>query len=95
MSSFIEPSQDGYTIYSKSGCPYCKKAVKLLEHVDPAPIVVDCDDYLIDDRDGFLGFILERTGKEYKTFPMIFFCGDFIGGFTETKSYFEKSIAFE
>ena len=51
MSCFIEPSQDGYTIYSKSGCPYCKKAVKLLEHVSPTPIVVDCDDYLINDRD--------------------------------------------
>jgi len=48
---------------------------------------------LIENREGFLAFIKELVGKEYRTFPMIFRSGYFIGGFTETKNLFELEDA--
>lgn len=89
---FTEPSSDTYTIYSKSGCYYCTKAKELLKTVNPSPIIINCDEYLFEDRDGFLQFIENKAGKSYKTFPMIFHKGTFIGGFTETEKYYNKSI---
>jgi len=92
---YILPNSQGYTIYSKSGCPFCTKVKRLLEKEAPSPLLVDCDDYLVENKDAFLVFIKEMAGKEYKTFPMIFHNGDFIGGFTETKEYYEKQSAFQ
>ncbi len=92
---YILPNSQGYTIYSKSGCPFCTKVKRLLEKEAPSPLLVDCDDYLVENKESFLVFIQEMAGKEYKTFPMIFHNGDFIGGFTETKEYYEKQSAFQ
>jgi glutaredoxin 3 len=92
---YILPNSQGYTIYSKSGCPFCTKVKRLLEKEAPSPLLVDCDDYLVENKESFLVFIKEMAGKEYKTFPMIFHNGDFIGGFTETKEYYEKQSAFQ
>lgn len=89
---FTEPSSKGYTIYSKSGCTYCTKVKELLKLLELPYEMVNCDEYLLEDRDGFLAFIKERAGKEYKTFPMVFADGKFLGGFSETKaSLAEKS----
>jgi glutaredoxin len=92
---YILPSSDGYTIYSKSGCPFCVKAKKLLTSENPEPIVVDCDEYLLENKVDFLNFIKSLTNTDHKTFPMIFHKGTFIGGFTETKQYYEKTSAFD
>jgi len=91
---YISPSNAGYTIYSKSGCPFCTKAKKLLDNETPKPILVDCDDYLLEDKAAFLLFIQKLAETEHKTFPMIFHDGKFIGGFTETKAHYDKSNAF-
>jgi thioredoxin reductase (NADPH)/glutaredoxin 3 len=82
---FTEPSSEGYTIYSKSGCTYCTKVKELLKILELPYVMINCDEYLLEDRDGFLAFIQERAGKEYKTFPMVFADGKFLGGFAETK----------
>jgi glutaredoxin len=82
---FEEPSKTVFTIYSKSGCTFCTKVKKLLLEKNYAFDLIDCDDYLLEDKEGFLNFIKERAGKEYKTFPMVFRSGSFLGGFTETK----------
>jgi glutaredoxin len=91
---YIAPLENGYTIYSKSGCTYCTKAKKLLEAANPTPLLVDCDEYLIEDKPAFLKYIASLANVEYKTFPMIFKDGKFLGGFTETKTYFDKETAF-
>ena len=89
---FTEPTSKGYTIYSKSGCTYCTKVKDLLKLLKLPYEMVNCDEYLLEDRDGFLAFIKERAGKEYKTFPMVFADAKFLGGFSETKaSLAEKS----
>jgi len=91
---FEKPSSTGYTIYSKSRCPFCTKAKVLLEE-EPYTII-DCDQYLVDDttKQQFLLFIENLIGKEYRTFPMIFKDGEFIGGFNETKVFYDKEQAF-
>ena len=90
---FEKPQQNGYTIYSKSGCSFCVKAKVLLAQESNIKII-DCDDYLAENREKFLIFIKTIVGREYKTFPIIFHNNQFIGGFNETKIYFDKNDAF-
>ena len=90
-----KPLKTGFTVYSKSGCPNCTKVKKLLAEKKVFFIVIDCDDYIIEDKENFLLFIKERVNKEYKTFPMVFNDGNFVGGFTETQDYFNKLLTFD
>jgi glutaredoxin len=92
---FEAPSETVYTIYSKSGCTFCTKVKKLLQEKGYAFDMIDCDEYLLEDKAGFLKFIEEKAGKEYKTFPMVFRAGTFVGGFNETKQLLDKEAAFE
>ena len=82
------PVEKGYTIYSKSGCPNCIKAKK--EIASENPTIVDCDDYIIEDKDEFLFFMKTLIGKEHRFFPMIFKDGVFIGGYVELCIYLEN-----
>jgi glutaredoxin 3 len=92
---FEEPSKTVYTVYSKSGCTYCTKVKQLLQEKNYAFDLIDCDEYLLEDKEGFLKFIKDKAGKEYRTFPMIFRCGEFVGGFAETKLLIDNECAFE
>jgi glutaredoxin len=85
------PEEEGYTIYTKSQCGFCKKAKDLLK-AEPFTLI-DCDEYLIEDKDAFLVFIENLIGKSYRTFPMIFHNGKFLGGYSETKTYYDKELA--
>jgi len=89
---FLEPCDSGFTIYSKSGCPNCTKVKTLLKEKFLIHTIIDCDEYLLEDKDGFLSFIKEKSHIEYKIFPMVFYNVKFIGGFTETKTYVEKML---
>jgi glutaredoxin len=88
------PLDTGFTIYSKSGCSNCTKVKKLLLDKQSFFLDVSCDEYLLEDKEGFLSFIKERANKEYRTFPMVFKDGKFIGGFTETHLHFDKLECF-
>lgn len=92
--SFFEPLKIGFTIYSKSGCSYCTNVKKLLLDKQIYFVDVSCDEYLIEDKEGFLTFIREKANKEYRTFPMVFYEGKFIGGFAETQQHFDKLLSF-
>jgi glutaredoxin 3 len=96
ISPFEEPSETVYTVYTKSGCPYCTKVKDLLLEKKLAFDLIDCDEYLVNKKAEFLQFIQEKAGKEHRTFPMVFRPGLFIGGFTETKKLldFEDAFAF-
>jgi glutaredoxin len=88
---FEKPSK-GFTIYSKSGCTFCVKVKSLLKEKGLIFNMVDCDEYLIEDKPAFLEFIKELAGREVNSFPMIFFDGKFIGGYNETKDYLDKTL---
>ena len=88
------PLEKGFTIYSKSGCSNCTKVKKLLLDKQTFFLDVSCDEYLLEDKEAFLLFIKERSNKEYKTFPMVFNDGKFVGGFAETQLHFDKLLCF-
>lgn len=84
------PQTFGVTIYTKSKCNYCKR-VKLLV---PQAVIVSADAYLEQNREGFLTFMDELTGKTHRTFPMVFWNNRFIGGYDETKQYLKDMEEF-
>jgi len=95
-SQYVHPISKGYTVYSKSGCPYCTKVKDLLQEHSREFVVVDCDEYLIENKEAFLSFIeTVNGGISHRTFPMVFRDGNWIGGFTETKKGIEQEKAFE
>jgi len=85
------PTSDSYTIYSKSGCLYCTKAKVLLQNERVPPLYVNCDKFLLENKEEFFDQMKSMIGYEYKTLPMIFKNGRFIGGYNKTKDFYEQS----
>ena len=85
--SFELPTKTDFTIYTKSGCPNCTKVKNLLKKENAVFTTIDCDDYLLFDRDDFLLFIKSLIGKDFSSFPIVFANSQFIGGFLETEQY--------
>ena len=54
---FELPSENKFTIYSKSGCINCRKVKELLKGKNLDYEIVDCDDYLLENKEIFLLFI--------------------------------------
>jgi len=81
---FTGPLSYGYTVYGKSGCSYCDKVKLLLDEFKEQYTYINCDEYLIGEKDAFLKFIEELAGKEHTTFPMVFSSLQFVGGYTDT-----------
>jgi hypothetical protein len=62
----------------------------VMELLNTEEIPVDeicCDYYIAHSHPLFFQFIQNICGKEHKTFPIVFLDGEFIGGYTETKSF--------
>lgn len=93
---FDEPIKEIFTIYSKSGCENCRKIKKYLNENKFVFVVINCDDYIINDKDFFLLFIKKKANTECNVFPMVFYNEAYIGGYSETIKYCEKlKISFE
>ena len=82
-----------YVIYTKPKCVYCDKIKDLLQFVEPQPTWIDASKYLQnqDSKKFFLDFIKDsgKLHKHYTTFPIVFYDGVFLGGYTETKTFYE------
>ena len=89
---FQKPSDSEFTVYSKSGCNYCLKVKTLLRDSNQLFNIIDCDDYIIEDKTKFLLFIETLSKREIKQFPIIFHKGNIIGGFNETFQYIRKLL---
>jgi glutaredoxin len=90
-------SEEGYTVYTKSNCPYCTKVKKLLAFLTLQPKFINCDEYLVNSevKEAFLTWIQSINGGiSHRTFPMVFYQGKFIGGFTETEKFYAKENIF-
>jgi glutaredoxin len=93
---FISPQSTGFTIYSKSGCPNCNKIKTLLKTTNLIHVIVECDDYIIKDKESFKTFIKELTHTQDVSFPIVFNDNKYIGGYHETTIYIDKLlISFE
>lgn len=82
--SYPNPVQEGFTIFSKSGCKFCDQVKELLLEENKPFTVYNCDVFLEQNKPAFLDHIKKIAGKECKTFPMVFLHGVFLGGFMET-----------
>lgn len=89
---FTEPKKLGFTIYSKSGCPNCTKVKNLIKQHNFLFNVIDSDDYIIEDKESFLTFIENIAEKSYRTFPMVFYDGKFVGGLIHTTEFIDKLL---
>ena len=56
-----------------------------------------CDDHDILNILDWYGYyikLVNTPGVSYRTFPMVFYSGQFIGGYTETKKWWDQQQAF-
>ena len=82
---YIKPSINGFTVYSKSGCPNCLSVKKIIKNNFFLISEINCDEYILEDKEKFLEFIETIAGSSHKTFPIVFYEGNIIGGLNETK----------
>ena len=82
---FPLPTKNGYFMYSKSNCKFCKMAKELL----PDVTIVNVNVFIETDKSKFLDKMATIAEVEIKTFPIVFYNRIFIGGFTESKEHLE------
>lgn len=87
-----EPNQAGFTIYSKSGCPNCTLVKKIIKEKQFFYTEINCDEYILEYKEEFLNFIENIAETSYKTFPMVFYDGKFVGGLTHTTEFINKLL---
>ena len=86
------PSDTGFTIYSKSGCPNCLKVKAFLNEKKIKFKLINSDENLIEDKETFLIYITQIAKKEVRTFPIVFIDKEFIGGYNETVKFVNECI---
>lgn len=95
---FPIPEKEQFTIYSKSGCINCTKVKALLKEKHLEFNIIDCDEFILENREEFLVFIQMLASREYRLFPIVFHNKLFIGGYAETLKYVtnlqEKNLDF-
>ena len=91
MEPFIEPASDKFTVYSKSGCPNCVKAKTLLKDKGLPFLIVDCDEYILENKAEFLQFIEKKALTVWNSFPIIF-DGSLVGSFVGNKFVGNKFV---
>ncbi len=79
--NFIPPTDFGVTIYGKAGCPECKLALNLV----PDAQYINCDEYLIYNRDELLNIFKFNYQAEVKKFPIVFINKRYVGSYKELK----------
>lgn len=89
------PFKNQFTIYSKSGCPNCLKVKQLLKDKQIIFNVVNCDEYILENKEFFLQFIKNLANKTHNSFPIVFDNEEFIGGLSETQDYIQKLLNFD
>ena len=93
--NFTQPSLKGFTVYTKHDCKFCIMIKEFFNEKSINFQVINCDDYLKENKESFLLFIKNKANKEWNTFPIVFYNDIFIGGFTDTLKYFEQNFDFE
>jgi glutaredoxin len=76
----IDNRQGIFTILTKTGCNNCKTLKKILELNNYMTLMVNCDEYLINDRDSFIKAIREQIQSDVEKifFPIVFYDGVYV-----------------
>ena len=86
-----DDNKNKYTVFTLSECTYCTLVKELLKEENDV-IYIQCDRYLKEDRFQFIKEMNTLTNRpEHKTFPFVFKGSYFIGGYDETKIFYEKN----
>jgi glutaredoxin len=72
-----------YTVYTKSKCSYCENIKALMDEYNENVNYISCDEWLVSKRILFLNIMRVKTLKDEITFPIVFFEGNYVGGFNE------------
>ena len=96
----IKPSLNGFTIYSKSGCINCVKLKNVLKEKHLIYNVIDCDEYILEDKHFFLSLIKEISNNKILDntiiyFPIVFNDNIYIGSYNEANRLINRFISFE
>jgi glutaredoxin len=86
---------EDFVVYSKTDCKFCDLSKQLLLDEGFGYEIVMCDNYLKDDREGFLKRMEEKIGRPYNTFPMVFYKERFVGGYKELVKKVEELACFK
>ena len=89
---FTNPEIKGFTVYSKSGCPSCTKIKNYLKEKNFLYTEINCDEYILENREEFIKFMEEISGQIHRSYPKIFYDGKIIGGLTETIDFIDKLL---
>lgn len=89
---FIKPAKNGFTVYSKSNCPYCVTVKKIIKEHFFLLEEINCDEYILENKNEFLKFIEDISGKNHKSFPIVFYGDNFLGGSCETIEFIQKLL---
>ena len=73
-----------FTVYSKTGCPYCGKIIQVLDHIKASYTVYSLNEHF--DKDSFYGEFGNGT-----TFPQILLNGKKLGGCNESVRYLREN----
>ena len=81
---------DGYTILTKDGCKWCVKVKELLP--DAKYIVCNIPP---DAKEAFFKEVDALSGTAPRTFPMVFYNKQFVGGYVQTKNKIDAQLMFD
>ncbi len=73
-----------FTVFSKDGCPYCTKVIRVLELAQLNHVVYKLDKQF--DKQSFYGEFGNGS-----TFPQVVMNGQKLGGCTETVKYLQEN----
>ncbi|KAF8035558.1 hypothetical protein BT93_C1558 [Corymbia citriodora subsp. variegata] len=85
-SSFVKKTISSHIIFSKSYCPYCRKAKAVFKELNQIPHVVELDER--DDGWKIQDALSQRIGR--RTVPQVFINGKHIGGSDDTVEAYES-----
>ena len=84
-----KPQKKGFTVYGRAGCPYCDRTVELLK-TSGERFKYFQRERLEASRYQFHEDLAKYIGNYGKTFPLIFYNGKFIGGYSELKKSMDR-----
>ena len=92
MSTFVlpAPSALGYTIFTKRDCGDCEKVKAFLTSKALSFNAIECDDFLVNDREAFIVAAREAMGASSALpvrFPLVFAQGAYVGGYQATRRH--------
>ncbi|KAF8820620.1 putative glutaredoxin [Cardiosporidium cionae] len=74
-------SDNDVMVFSKTGCPYCRKAIMAINELNPKGLnVLQIEN--LPDMAGIQDYLKEKTGG--RSVPRVFIKGEFLGGGDET-----------